>query len=250
MQHMVPPNLEYMLQKFQSPSPPEYPYYSACCSRVETNPLRTNAQYNVIVEPARDAADVHFPIHFQLLVCEDSNQCPEICPHDCKGNGWCNTTSRTCICDNGYVGEDCASCPTCNYTPTTGSKLYLGIFTTMGMAVLVVGIIPIVTIVAIISTVVFIRRQAKEQQYLRLPIHSMHQNKIGASLGEDDNDSDGDGDGDAEAGTGGGDGGPVLFRTSDNTVMYSPSVNMAPRKYTAVPLQAAPNGTQIFQLDE
>lgn len=64
--------------------------------------------------------------------------------------------------------------------------------------------------------------------------------------GEDQPDSDSDGEGgDPEAGGGR----PVLFRTSGNSVMYSPSAGMAPRKYTPVPMQSG-NGTQIFQLDE
>jgi len=252
------------------PSPPTYPGYSACCSRTEENQLPTHNQYNIIIQPVQTSK---VPVTFKLRVCGDGLNCAEICPGDCSNNGWCNTTSKTCACDNGYVGDNCAECPGCSNTGSGGGsgdmtpKLYMGIFTTVGMAVLVVGIIPIVTIVAIISTIVFLRRQASEQRYLKLPVHTMYRNKgLGLSKGdEEDPDSDEESEGGSEAGAGtvigvvtaagagtvgSVNGEPVLYRTAGNAVMYSPSASLPPKKYTAVPMQTGPNGTQIFQLDE
>jgi len=54
--------------------------------------------------------------------------CSDTCPSDCSSNGLCMGNSSTCVCDAGYVKDDCSKCDNCRWWLELGGSIVLGIF--------------------------------------------------------------------------------------------------------------------------
>eukprot|EP01113_Clastostelium_recurvatum_P009550 TRINITY_DN14606_c0_g1_i1.p1 TRINITY_DN14606_c0_g1~~TRINITY_DN14606_c0_g1_i1.p1 ORF type:complete len:104 (+),score=2.90 TRINITY_DN14606_c0_g1_i1:27-338(+) len=78
--------------------------------------------------------------------------CDSVCTNACSTSGWCDVSAKTCSCDSGWSGGDCATCDVCN----TVAKYLFG---SLAICLLVTCALPILVVSVSIGLCVYCCRR-------------------------------------------------------------------------------------------